>query len=133
MTKLPLDFETKSSYTVVVGVTDGRGAGDTMVVTINLTDMQEVPIDNPQTQAVGKVNPDAEVTIETPDGVVAVTFPAGSRESSYQVRVDSASSNCVVIFPKALSGLPSAWNTLTTGVGRSMTWYWTSRPQSYLG
>ncbi len=94
MTKLPLDFETKSSYTVVVGVTDGRGAGDTMVVTINLTDMQEVPVDNPQTQAVGKVNPDAEVTIETPDGVAAVRFPIGSRESSYQVRVDSASSNC---------------------------------------
>ena len=94
MTKAPLDFETRSSYTVVVGVNDGRGAGDTMVVTINLTDMQEVPIDNPQTQAVGKVNPDAEVTIETPDGVAAVRFPIGSRESSYQVRVDSASSNC---------------------------------------
>ena len=94
MTNSPLDFETKSSYTVVVGVTDGRGAGDTMVVTINLTDMQEVPIDNPQTQAVGKVNPDAEVTIETPDGVASVTFSAGSRQSSYQVRVDSASSNC---------------------------------------
>ena len=94
MTNAPLDFETKSSYTVVVGVTDGRGAGDTMVVTINLTDMQEVPIENPQTQAVGKVNPDAEVTIETPDGVAAVRFPIGSRESSYQVRVDSASSNC---------------------------------------
>ena len=94
MTKAPLDFETRSSYTVVVGVTDGRGAGDTMVVTINLTDMQEVPIDNPQTQAVGKVNPDAVVTIETPDGVAAVRFPIGSRESSYQVRVDSASSNC---------------------------------------
>ena len=94
MTNSLLDFETKSSYTVVVGVTDGRGAGDTMVVTINLTDMQEVPIDNPQTQAVGKVNPDAEVTIETPDGVAAVRFPIGSRESSYQVRVDSASSDC---------------------------------------
>ena len=42
----------------------------------------------------GKVEPDAEATIETPDGVGAVTFPAGSRESVYQVRVDSASSNC---------------------------------------
>ena len=101
MTKAPLDFETKSSYTVVAGVTDGRGAGDTMVVTINLTDMQEVPIENPQTQAVGKVNPDAEVTIETPDGVAAVRFPIGSRESSYQARVDSASSNCGSDIPEA--------------------------------
>ena len=94
MTKAPLDFETKASYTVVAGVTDGRGAGDTMVVTINVTDIPEVPIDNPQTQALGKVTPDAAVTIETPDGVASVTFPAGSRESSYQVRIDSGSSNC---------------------------------------
>ena len=94
MTGMLLDFETKASYTVVAGVTDGRGAGDTMVVTVNVTDIPEVPIDNPQTQAVGKVTPDAAVTIETPDGVASVAFPAGSRESSYQVRVDSGSSNC---------------------------------------
>ena len=106
MTNSLLDFETKSSYTVVVGVTDGRGAGDTMVVTINLTDMQEVPINNPQTQAVGKVNPDAEVTIETPDGVASVTFSAGSRQSSYQVRVDSASSNCGSDIPEGALRAP---------------------------
>ena len=100
MTKAPLDFETKASYTVVAGVTDGRGAGDTMVVTVNVTDIPEVPIDNPQTQAVGKVTPDAAVTIETPDGVASVAFPAGSRESSYQVRVDSGSSNCGADIPE---------------------------------
>ena len=94
MTGMLLDFETRTSYTVVAGVTDGRGAGDTMVVTVNVTDIPEVPIDNPPTQAVGKVTPDAAVTIETPDGVASVAFPAGSRESSYQVRVDSGSSNC---------------------------------------
>ena len=34
MTGMLLDFETRTSYTVVAGVTDGRGAGDTMVVTV---------------------------------------------------------------------------------------------------
>ena len=99
MTGMLLDFETKASYIVVAGVTDGRGAGDTMVVSINVTDIQEVPTDNPQTQAVGKVTPDAAVTIETPDGVASVTFPAGSRESSYQVRVDSESNDCAGELP----------------------------------
>ena len=94
ITRLPLDFETKPSYTVVVGVSDGRGAGDAIVVTINLTDLQEVPITNPRTQAVGKVRPDAATTIETPDGAASVTFPVGSRENSYQVRVDSDASSC---------------------------------------
>ena len=94
ITRLPLDFETKPSYTVVVGVSDGRGAGDAIVVTINLTDLQEVPITNPRTQAVGKVRPDAATTIETPDGAASVTFPIGSRENSYQVRVDSDASSC---------------------------------------
>ena len=94
ITRVPLDFETKPSYTVVVGVSDGRGASDAIVVTINLTDLQEVPITNPRTQAVGKVRPDAETTIETPDGAASVTFPVGSRENSYQVRVDSDASSC---------------------------------------
>ena len=59
-----------------------------------MTDLQEVPITNPRTQAVGKVRPDAATTIETPDGAASVTFPVGSRENSYQVRVDSDASSC---------------------------------------
>ena len=39
MTKAELDYETKSSYTVEVTVTDAAGESDTIMVTINITDM----------------------------------------------------------------------------------------------
>ena len=39
MTTAELDYETKSSYTVEVTVTDAAGESDTIMVTINITDM----------------------------------------------------------------------------------------------
>ena len=39
MTKAELDYETKSSYTVEVTVTDAAGESDTIMVTINITDI----------------------------------------------------------------------------------------------
>ena len=90
----PLDFEVKAAYTFVVSVSDGRGGADSIVVTIQVTDIDEVPIDNPETQAVAVVYPDSQITVETPDGVASVTFPVGSRDSVYHVRVDSDSNNC---------------------------------------
>ena len=89
-----LDFEVKSAYTFVMGVSDGRGGADFTMVTVQVTDIDEVPIDNPATQAAGTVYPDSQTTVETPDGVAAVTFPAGSRDTVYHVRVDSDSNNC---------------------------------------
>ncbi len=89
-----LDFEIKAAYTFVVSVSDGRGGADSIVVTIQVTDIDEVPIDNPETQAVAVVYPDSQITVETPDGVASVTFPVGSRDSVYHVRVDSDSNNC---------------------------------------
>ena len=89
-----LDFEVKAAYTFVMGVSDGRGGADFTMVTIQITDIDEVPIDNPATQAAGTVYPDSQTTVETPDGVAAVTFPAGSRDTVYHVRVDSDSNNC---------------------------------------
>ena len=89
-----LDFEVKAAYTFVMGVSDGRGGADFTMVTIQVTDIDEVPIDNPATQAAGTVYPDSQTTVETPDGVASVTFPAGSRDTVYHVRVDSDSNNC---------------------------------------
>ncbi len=40
-TKAALDYETKSSYTVTVSVSDGKGGSDTISVTINVTDLDE--------------------------------------------------------------------------------------------
>ena len=41
-TSAALDFETKTSYTVVVSVSDGKGGTDSITVTINVTDVNEV-------------------------------------------------------------------------------------------
>ncbi len=89
-----LDFEVRPAYTFVMEVSDGRGGADFTVVTIQVTDIDEVPIDNPATQAAGTVYPDSQTTVETPDGVASITFPAGSRDAPYHVRVDSDPNNC---------------------------------------
>lgn len=41
-TKASLDFETKTSYSVTVGVSDGRGGTDSISVTINVIDVNEI-------------------------------------------------------------------------------------------
>ncbi len=94
ITRATLDLESKASYEVVLTVTDGRGAGDAIEVTIDLTDVLEVPIYNSQTQAAGRVTPGSPATIRTPDGSAAVHFPAQSRSGYYWVRVDSAHTRC---------------------------------------
>ena len=40
-TNAPLDYETKSSYSVTVSVSDGDGGTDSIIVTINVTDVNE--------------------------------------------------------------------------------------------
>ena len=42
-TSAVLDYETKSTYAVTVGVSDGNGGSDTIAVTINVTDVPEQP------------------------------------------------------------------------------------------
>ena len=41
LTKINLDHETKSSYSVTVSVSDGRGGSDSIAVTINVADVVE--------------------------------------------------------------------------------------------
>ena len=105
----PLDYEAKSSYTVIVAVSDGRGGRDSIVVTIVVTDVDEtvapmlvpepVPIDNPLTQVVETVEPQTETVVVTEQRTAIVTFPAGSRETAYRVRVDSGIGNCAANAP----------------------------------
>ena len=40
-TEAALDFETKSSYSVTISVTDGNGGSDSIIVAINITDVDE--------------------------------------------------------------------------------------------
>ena len=45
-TKAPLNYEARNSYTVVVTATDPFGAMDSIVVTINVTDEDDPPVNN---------------------------------------------------------------------------------------
>ena len=48
-TKVKLDYETKSSYTVVVTATDPSGASDSITVNITVTDVNDAPVITPVT------------------------------------------------------------------------------------
>ena len=50
-TRAALDFEAKSAYTVTVTAADGRGGSDSIDVITDVTDVDEVPIDNSKTVA----------------------------------------------------------------------------------
>ena len=89
----PSDSGTDNIYVITVQASDGTYTAS-LDVSVTVTDIQEVPITNAATQAVGKVRPDSKTTITTPDGVASITFPEESRENSYMVRVDSDPNNC---------------------------------------
>ena len=100
--KAALDYEAKSTYTLTVTVSDGRGGSDSLALTIMVTDVPELPptplssvvIDNLETQAVGVVKPEGETVVSAPNTGAVVTFPARSRAVPYQVRVDTNPRNC---------------------------------------
>ena len=50
-TSAALDFETKSSYSVTVDVSDGKGGSDAIDVTINVTNVNEAPVFTQGTRA----------------------------------------------------------------------------------
>ena len=93
-TKSALDFETKSSYRVTMGVFDPSGGSDTITVTITVTDVADVSLVSGTTQMIGVVDSEQDTTVSTLDGGVAVTFPSGSRGGDYQVRLDYGVTNC---------------------------------------
>ena len=93
-TKSALDFETKSTYRVTMGVFDPNGGSDTITVTITVTDVADVSLVNGTTQMIGVVDSEQDTTVSTLDGGVAVTFPSGSRSGDYQVRLDHGLNNC---------------------------------------
>ena len=54
-TSAALDYETKSSYTVTVSVSDGKGGTDSITVTINVTDVSEVTNNVPVSEVTNNV------------------------------------------------------------------------------
>ena len=88
-TKAALDYETKASYTVTVTVYDGNNGGDRTTVTINVTDVNDNPINPPLSErtqqvrdaivaAVPGVNTAADVT---PEHLAAITYLSLDRKS----------------------------------------------------
>ena len=76
-TNADLDYETKFSYAVTVSVSDGNGGRDTIDVTINVTDMNELPefLDGDSTTRSVAENTPAGINIGAP---VAATDQDGS-------------------------------------------------------
>ena len=60
-TNAALDYEVRASYFLTVSVSDGNGGGDSITVTINVTDVTEIPITPPL----------SERTPQVRDGIVA--------------------------------------------------------------
>ena len=89
----PSDSDKDNVYDVIVEVTDSTYS-DSADVSVTVTDIQEVPITNPATQAVGTVTIGSETIIKTPDDAASVSFPASSRANIYMARVDSDPANC---------------------------------------
>ena len=52
-TEAALDYETKSSYSVAITVSDGKGGTDTITVTVNITDIDEAPANSAPEFATG--------------------------------------------------------------------------------
>ena len=89
-TKDALDHETKSSYAVTISVSDGEGGSDSIVVTINVTDVNEAPVfsDGTTTTRTIAENVGANINIGTavkatdPDTDDSLTYTLGGTDAA---------------------------------------------------
>ena len=89
-----LDLEVKSTHLLNLSVSDGHGGIDSIVVAVNLSDMQEVTVASPSTQSVGLATGEEAFYLETPDGTAAIEIPPGLINPPVFVRVESAAVDC---------------------------------------
>ena len=89
-----LDLEVKSIHLLNLSVSDGHGGIDSIVVAVNLSDMQEVTVASPSTQSVGLATGEEAFYLETPDGTAAIEIPPGLINPPVFVRVESAAVDC---------------------------------------
>ena len=76
-TKAALDYETKSSYTVTVNVSDGNGGSNSITVTINVTDVTErIPPLYGRTRQVQNAIVAAVSGVNSPENVTAAHLAA---------------------------------------------------------
>ncbi|QQL45498.1 cadherin domain-containing protein [Sulfuriroseicoccus oceanibius] len=79
-TATALDYETTSSYALVVTVTDGGGLTDTAAVNVNVTNVNEAPV---ASDGSGSLAEDA--TVGTAVATVAVSDPDASDSASFAI------------------------------------------------
>ncbi|MXZ90168.1 MAG: cadherin repeat domain-containing protein, partial [Chloroflexi bacterium] len=94
-----LDLEVKPSFRLTLSVTDGRGGTDHINVLVNLTNIEEVPVTNRSTQAVGLYAPGKPFYLETPAGAAAISLPQDFSPAPVFVRIESAAANCIGQWP----------------------------------
>ena len=78
-TRAALDFEAKSAYTVTVTAADGRGGSDSIDVITDVTDVDEVPIDNPEPVAQTVIQPPTLPNAAEPIPMPAIVGIAGEK------------------------------------------------------
>ena len=104
-TRAALDYETKTSYTVTVTVSDDNGGSDSITVTINITDVNESPITTPGTPtlSISTLVPLTEATLH--ENVATLTVSGGTYESSvFDIR-DAVSVS-------GIAGITFQWGTV---------------------
>ena len=83
-----LDYEAKTSYSVTVSVSDSNGGSDSIDVTINVTDVNETPINNAP-----EITEDASATRAIAESVESKTPTNNAPEISAQISSETPTNN----------------------------------------
>ncbi|MCY4580324.1 MAG: cadherin domain-containing protein [Chloroflexi bacterium] len=115
------DYETKKSYSVTVGVSDGTGGTDSIAVTVNLTDVNETPpAPTPPTANAGSDFNGKRGEVLTLSGSGTANAD-GSQTLTYRWRISGASHDELAAASAFLSSADSAEATFTTPRRKNMT------------
>ena len=128
-TGVTYDYETKKSYSVTVGVSDGNGGTDSIAVTVSLTDVNETPpvVEKPDPPAPTPPTADAGADFNGKRGEVLTLSGSGtanadgSQTLTYGWRISGASHTELASASAFLSSADSAEATFTMPRRKNMT------------
>ena len=115
-TKVSLDYETKSSYSVTITADDGNGGSASIDVTINITDIDETPVTTPINEQPGN-SPINEQPVPPPiNEPVVNNFPVFTEGSSTTRAIaENTASNVSIGDP--ISATDADGDTITYSLG----------------
>ncbi len=128
-TGVTYDYETKKSYSVTVGVSDGNGGTDSIAVTVSLTDVNETPpvVEKPDPPAPTPPTASAGADFNGKRGEVLTLSGSGtanadgSQALTYGWRISGASHTELASASAFLSSADSAEATFTMPRRKNMT------------